>query len=93
MLFLVLDQINTSIGWAMMQPRQHAVDLVVRPLQQGLHRTVVQIAHPAFYTLQVRMAHGGRPKTHALNMPAYRDEQGFKAMLVMQRFDRLSPEP
>lgn len=93
MLFLVCHKINTGALWTMLQPGKHAINLVVRPLQQGLHRTVFQVAHPAFHALQMRMTYCSGPKTHALDMTAYGNEQGFKIMFAMQCFDRRSPEP
>lgn len=75
-----------------MQPRKHAIDLIVRSLQQSLHGAVFQVAYPAPNALQVRMTHRSHPETHALHTPADLHEQGFYIVLVMQRFNRCSPE-
>lgn len=90
--FLVFHCIDPSLCGAVMQPRKHAVHVVVRALQQGLHSAIIQVTYPATHTLQMCMAHGSHPKAHALNTAADRYEYGFNVVLVMQSFNRCSPE-
>src|SRR5690606_26276656 len=82
---LLMCDLDHPRSWrACAQPGQQAVDAVGRALQQGLDRTVVQIAHPAAHASQMCLPHGGGAKGRPLHASSDADINGFEIVIVGQ---------